>query len=417
MKILWLSHLIPYPPKGGVQQRSYNLMRELSKHHEVSVISFFQKAHQPDAKSLDEAVAHLNQFCQVLDVLPIQSDTTLFGKLEVAIASVIKRCPYTILWLKSKRFEKAILKAIDDQKFDLIHFDTISLAQYRGHFGNATSALTHHNVESDMLLRRASNSKRRLERWFFNHEGNLLKRYEGTFGQSFDLHVACSDVDAERIRSLVPNAKVFTAPNGADLDYFAPAPAHNESVKHSLVFAGGLSWYPNASAMRFFFDQVWSDLLREIPDVSISVIGKNPPEWLVDLARSDRHVRVTGFVDDVRPYLHEAEVYVCPIYDGGGTKLKMVDALACGKAIVAHPVACEGLDVIHNEHVIVAESSAEFVREIKRLFDNNQLRERIQKNARLLAERSYSFTAIGHSLAVIYENLIAKQQHLQQHSP
>lgn len=410
MQILWLSHLLPYPPKGGVQQRSFNLLKEISAHHTVSFLSFYQTAHQPTAAQIASAVQNLSTFCKVLGAFPIASDRSRLGRWVPALRSLIGDEPFTALWLQSEEFENAVRTTAAGWRPDLVHYDTISLAQYRPLFPDSLSCLTHHNVESDMLLRRAQNERSPAKRYYYAHEGESLRRYEKRVGSEFDLHVACSETDAERLKSILPGADIFVAPNGADLDYFRPAPPDTVTISASLVFAGGLAWYPNASAMRFFFDRVWAALLALAPQANITVIGRSPPEWLRELASRDARIKVTGFVDDVRPYLHAAEVYVCPIFDGGGTKLKMVDALATGKAIVAHPIACEGLDIEDGVHALMARTPEEFVAAICRLFGAVDLRRTLGVNARKLAESKYSFRAIGASLSEKYVALSAARR-------
>lgn len=166
-----------------------------------------------------------------------------------------------------------------------------------------------------------------------------------------------------------------------------------------------MNWYPNRNAMLYFARQVWPLLTEAIPDIRITVIGQDPPACLINLANEDKRFKVAGFVDDVRPYINRAMVYVCPIKDGGGTKLKILDALAMGKAIVADPVACEGIDVKDGETVLFADSPADYVKKIKLLFENKDLNKKLGLNGRKLIEDKYSFEKIGRKLATLCEGL------------
>jgi glycosyltransferase involved in cell wall biosynthesis len=150
--------------------------------------------------------------------------------------------------------------------------------------------------------------------------------------------------------------------------------------------------------MLFFAESVWPALKKELPKVTMDVIGANPPPRLSTLAARDEGFRVHGFVPDVRPYINRAALYVCPIMDGGGTKLKILDALAMGKAIVAHPIACEGIGVRDGHDVLFARDSGEFVRAIVTLLGSPQKRRQLSDRARLLAESLYSYTVIGRKL-------------------
>jgi glycosyltransferase involved in cell wall biosynthesis len=176
-------------------------------------------------------------------------------------------------------------------------------------------------------------------------------------------------------------------------------------AKPEIIFVGGLSWYPNASAVKRFLAASWPIVRSANPDVSFTVVGRNPPQWLQDYAKRDSRVRPTGFVDDIRPLVENATIFICPIFDGGGTKLKMLDAMSMAKPIVAHPIACEGLDAQHGLHLLVAETPQDFASSILSLLDDAEKRAALGTAARLHVERNFSFAAIGEALADSYASL------------
>ncbi|MGH8626485.1 MAG: glycosyltransferase [Gammaproteobacteria bacterium] len=407
MKILWLSHLVPYPPTGcGVLQRSYNLIRELARWHEVHVLGFVQRQLFEDVGIDATAGTHagcteLRGFCKEVEFLPIPSDRNRLGKPTLAAKSVFTRDPYSINWLKSSQMLRIALEWRDRGRFDLVHFDTISLAPYHGIFTGHTTTLDHHNIESHMMLRRAALEVNLVKRAYYWQEGKQLARYEVRMCPKFDLHITCSRLDSERLLAQIPGLEVCEIPNGVDVAYFRPD-GHEPSPR-SVAFAGNLSWYPNVSAMLFFAEQVWPLLHAAVPDVTMHVMGANPLPKLTGFAKANPNFRVHGFVPDVRPYLNDASVYVCPIIDGGGTKLKVLDALAMGKALVAHPVACEGIDVINGETVLFAHTPEEFVQQISGLFADRERARAMGAAARELAIYRYSYGSIGRRLGQIME--------------
>ena len=404
MRILWLSHLLPYPPKGGVQQRSYNLLREVSRYHEIHFLAFNQRALVP-SENVSASVAALSEHCRVLDVIPIPSDYSPHSRAILAAQSLMTRAPYTVKWLHSKRFATAVRDAVTATAYDVAHFDTISLAQYKSLLPDIPASLTHHNIESAMLLRRVSIEPNVVRRAYFWQEARRLERYESRIAQSFAIHLTCSTLDAARLKAISRGARTAVVPNGVDTRYFDPAPFARQQVPKSVVFAGGLTWYPNVSAVQFLVREIWPRLKRKYPNAQATIIGRQPPDWLSTAATMDRSIHVTGFVDDVRPYMAEAQVYVCPIFDGGGTKLKVLDALAMGVPLVAHPISCEGIDVMAERNVLLATTPDEFVEQIGRLFDDQGLRERLSRSGRDLAVRQYDFDSIGRDLASLYEEL------------
>jgi len=354
MKILWLSHLIPYPPKGGVLQRSYNLIRELSKYHEVSLLAFNQSAllgsmFPSVSVGKEEAKKQLLAFCKDVEFVDIPSESSSSGKYILALKSLFSSSSYTTNWLVSKEMSSAIDAISGDNEFDLIHFDTISLAVYLPLFEDVPKILDHHNIESHMMLRRAEQESNMFKKFYYYQKGRKISSYEKAICKKFDLHITCSELDSQRLRNIDASLNVDEIPNGVDVDYFIPDFENEQGTR--LVFAGGLNWYPNQDAMLFFARDIWPILKEKCPEVEMDLIGKNAPKELCELGQWDENYHVHGFVDDVRGYLSRASVYVCPIRDGGGTKLKLLEAFAKGKAVVAHPAACEGNDVTEREEI------------------------------------------------------------------
>ena len=393
MKILWVSHLLPYPPKGGALQRSYNLLREVAKSNEVRLLAFNQRAILPTQQAVEESLKALRVICKSVEVVPIPADYSFLGKYQLALRSIFTEEPYTINWLSSQPMRDLIRQSIAAEPFDLAYFDTISLAPYRELIGKIPAVLNHHNIESEMLLRRAGKEHNILKQAYFSLEAAKLRRYEETMCGAFACHMTVSELDAQRLRAIAPEIRTAVIANGVDTEYFQPD--HARIRPRSLVFAGGMTWYPNREAMRYFFRHIWPLLLREYPDITFDLIGRDPPVEIAALSKAHPNIRVRGFVDDVRPFISQSQVYVCPILDGGGTRLKIVDALAMGKAVVSTAIGCEGISVVPERDILIANDPSEFVRQIGRLFHDQELRERAQDSARRVAVEFYDWKSIG----------------------
>ena len=414
MKILWLSHIVPYPPKGGVLQRSYHLLRELAQRSEVHLLSFVQR--EPLSRmyggdverGLHDCRVALEALCPIVRLVPIPSDRARWGKQQLLLSSLLGRHPYSVNWLKSRPMRAEIASLLASVAYDGVHFDTISLAVYRDMFRDVKCVLNHHNIESHMMLRRSSNERNWLAKAYLYYEGVRLKQYEHAVCRRFDAHTTCSDLDSKRLLAIDSTLRTTVIPNGVDIDYFKPGDGPREP--HTLVFAGRYSAYPNRRALLFLIEQVWPLLRQELPDVRIDIVGADPPPAAIELGQRDPHFRVHGFVDDVRPYLNSAAVYICPIQDGGGTKLKVLDALAMGIPLVADPIACEGIDVVPDETVLYASSPSEYVIQVKRLLGDATLRHRMSVGARRLIEQEYSYTSIGSQLQGLYEDLACQRR-------
>jgi sugar transferase (PEP-CTERM/EpsH1 system associated) len=404
VNILWLSHLVPYPPKGGVLQRSFNLIKEVTKYHSVDLLAFNQEALLGTPDSVEHAIRQMKDICNSVKVVPIPSEEKRYGRYWLYLKSFLTPSPYTINWLRSREMEQQLKESLAGNKVDVVHFDTISLAPYRTVAHGYKTVLNHHNIESEMMLRRSHRESNPVKKLYLLQEGYKLRRTERQVCRAFDLNITCSSVDSERLRKMDRAIRVKEIPNGVDVGYFVPL--NLEKARHSLVFAGGMTWYPNREAMLFLARRIWPLLTEKVPDVGMTVVGRAPPQELLMLAQSDQRLRVTGFVDDVRPYIDTASVYVCPIQDGGGTRLKILDALAMGKPIVAHPIAVEGIDVEPEKHVLIARTPEEFVRQIVRLFEDPSLYRRLAEEGRRLVEEKYDFREIGATLIRAYNQVV-----------
>lgn len=411
MKVLWLSHLIPFPPQGvGVLQRSSNLLKIAASAHDVTLLAFNQNDllriynHDLDI-ALSAAMKEMEKLCLSVQIINIECDKKAYGKARLAFRSLFSNWPYTIRWLTSDAYKDALTHELGKHKYDVIWFDTISLAQYRQAIPSNHSKLilNHHNIESDMMYRRAEKETNYLKKLYFRLEAFKLKKYEKSEVGKYDINVTCSDLDSRRLDTISPGANTHVIPNGVNTDFFIPSDEVS-SDPYSLVFIGGMSWYPNREAMLFFAREVWPELKKQIPDIKMHVVGENPPQELQDLAKIDNNFRVYGFVDNIKDIFDQSEIYVCPISDGGGTKLKILDALAMGKPIVANEIACEGIGVTNRLNVLFAETPSEYVARIRELISDPSLRHTLSHNSRKLIREVYSYDVVGRDLVRLLEN-------------
>jgi glycosyltransferase involved in cell wall biosynthesis len=410
MKILWVSHIIPYPPKSGVHLRSYNLLRGVSASHDVDLLAFIQEPwldifYPSRQEGLEECALELRKLCRFVRFLPIDSLKRFGGKQRTAVEGLFCSTSYTIRWLQSALAHTAFAEAAEASTYSLVHFDTIGLAPFRRHFPETPASLGHHNIESHMLSRRGENERSFIKRMYFLLEGWRVRRYESRMARDFDVHITCSELDCARLRAVAPSVHAIAVPNGVDTEYFRPE--HSHSTGPSLIFVGSLNWYPNVDAALFLLREVWPMAKARHPDLRLDIVGSAPPHQVLTLAAELKDVRVHGFVDDVRPLMNAATLYVCPIRDGGGTKLKLLDAFAMEKCVIAHPVACEGIDVTPGVNVQLAQSAEAFADAIDRFVDDPSARLAMGRAARRLVIEQYAFSVIGGQLAHLFESTAA----------
>jgi sugar transferase (PEP-CTERM/EpsH1 system associated) len=403
MRLLWISHLLPYPPKGGVTQRSHNLIKEASKQADIYLFSLNQRAWLPTKSEINEAITELRKFCMEVKVFSLLSDKSKLDWYRLLTSSFFSFTPYSVNWVQATEMKKSINAFLNTYEIDVIHCDTIGLDEYVTAFEDIPKVLNHHNIESHMMIRRSTKEKNLLKRLYFYLEGKKLRNYEKRICPFFNANLVVSELDRKRLEVISPDLNIYVVPNGVDISYFK---SQNSIVKrHSLIFTGSMDWYPNIDATEYFIRDIWPLLRKEVPDVIFTIAGRSPTNRIKKIASGDSSINVTGYVEDIRPYIDESDIYICPIRDGGGTKLKILDAMSMKKAIVATSVAVEGLDVIHGRHILIADDPKTFVSEILHLLNNSDLKEKLGQNARQFVEKKYSWEIIGREMIDVYRSL------------
>lgn len=405
MKILFVSHFIPFPPTGGASQRNYNILKKLSElGHEIVLVTLTQRARHHDRRAERRAVEGLTAICRAIHVFQIPTDTSRAMWYALLLGNMFSRTPYSAWRFLSVPMARELGRQLS-ASFDIAHYDTIALLPYRLRFPGSPAVLNHHNVESSLLLRRSANARRVWERWYLRHQWRKLRNYERASGEAFRNQIVVSEFDKRELLELCPSANIDVVPNGTDIAYFRKRVAPRSS--QALVFAGSMGWYPNADAMIHFAKDIWPTIRRRAPGATMNLVGSHPPAELVRIIRGDSRFRVLGFVDDVRPIIGDAAVYVVPIRVGGGTRLKIVDAMAQGKAVVSTTVGAEGLLVQNGRDIVLADEPESFAERVLELLSDVSAREALGEHARETVERVYSWDSIVPVLQNTYERVVA----------
>jgi polysaccharide biosynthesis protein PslH len=400
LRILWLSHFVPFPPKGGCFQRSYNLITRVAAQHDVHLVAMKHKrgTHPEDETRL--ARTELLRHCATVDILDISDSTRTVNLALRGLKSLLTGSALTVEIFRSTPFRTKVRQVMRDFAIDAVHLDTISLAQYLDEVDAVPTVMTHHGAESFMIHRRVRLERNPIMKLFFLAEWRALRRYEQQVCPRVALNAVVSAADQDILAAIAPASRFVVIENGVDVDYFKPM---SPTAGRSLIFAGRLDQYSNRASILFFVREIWPLVRRDYPDAVIHILGSNPPEALMAAARIDPAIRVHGFVPDVRPFFRDASVVVCPIRDGGGTRIKVLDALAQGMPIVSTTIGCEGIEAVPGRDVLVADTPAEFAKHIARIFEDPELRLSLARNGRALAEQVYSWDRIATNLVRAYD--------------
>jgi len=399
MNILWLSHFVPYPPKGGCFQRSYNLLKEVARKNEVYLVALKHKESSHPESEVERAKEELEKFCKKVFIIELTSFSGPNLPL-LAFKSLFTRDPLTVNLFKSKKMRSVIRELVQDVKMDIAHYDTISLAEYFHDIGNVPKYLTHHGVESFMIKRRVQNEPNVLKKFYLVIEAYKLRKYEQFHCPKFHLNITVSEDDKSLLGNISPESRIEVVENGVDVDFFLPQRAHINTNR--LIFAGRLDQYSNMDAVLYFCLRVWPLVKEKFPEMRFTIIGNNPPPKLLEIADYDKGIELLGYVDDVRPYFADATISVCPIRDGGGTRIKILDAMAMGMPIVSTAIGCEGLKVTPEKDVLIANTPRDFVDKIEKLSSDDKLRKSMSSFARKTAEEKYSWKIVGNKLSSLY---------------
>ena len=403
MKILIIAHKMPYPPRGGATLRNYNLLKECAKENEIHLLTFTQEPYLRDPAKMQASIDHLKGFCREVQVFKIPTDRSRISWYLLLLLNIFSPTPYSVWRFWSRKMVRAIKQQLKQYEFDGVEIGCISLVRYARLMPHLPKLMIHHNIESQLLFRRSKTAGNFLARLYLALQARKVKRLEKIASRQFDHHTTVSKLDKKTLLDLCPGINVTVVDNGVDTDYFTPSAEPPD--RNTLVFAGAMAWYPNADAMIYFAREIWPLLKRDFPEIKINLVGASPPPELTELNRNDPAFRLLGFVDDVRPYVSQAAVYVVPITVGGGTRLKILDAMAMGKAIVSTSIGCEGISVADGREIIIADSPEVFAAKIGQLLHDPDLACKIGENARKTVMSTYSWKKIAPELTSVYAKL------------
>lgn len=403
-RLLFLSQTMPYPPDGGVWIRTYNLIRALSAEFSIEMLCFERAISGLDGFAFDpaESLAALREIGPA-EVFPLPQRHSRARFAWDHFRSLLTGRAFTHYLYDSGAFRTAVRAAVR-RGYALAHVDSLDLCTYLPELGDAPIACTHHNVESALLRRRAKAERSGLVRLYAAYQARLTEKDERRWCPQVALNVAVSDDDAATLRALAPGGRYVVVPNGVDVEAFRPGA---DSRDGGLVFVGAASWFPNRDGMEYFCQEILPLLRRRRPDLPVTWIGAARTE---DQRRlKDEHgVALTGHVPDIRPYVQAAQCYVVPLRVGGGSRLKILDAWAMGKAVVSTSIGCEGLAAEDGQNILLGDTPEAFAAAIERVLDSDELRRRLGAGARKTAEARYSWEVVGRTLVEAYMELLGR---------
>ena len=401
MKILLISHILPYPPKGGCPQRNFNLLKECSETNEIHMLAFYRKSHQTSPAEFQTAIEAMKQYCSKVEVFPIPAEQNRLLWYLLLFLNIFSSLPYSVWLYSSRQMKRAVEKYSLNETYDVMEIGEIGLAKYARMVPGVARILIHHNVESQLLFRRGKFAGNWFSKVYLMLQAYKLRRFERLAGQYFTYQTAVSDEDKVVLEKICPNANIAVIPNGVDTEYFVTN--MHDMEDDSIIYVGGTTWFPNYDAVQYFIRDIFPLVKKEIPDITLHHIGRQIDDKLHKIAAGGDNIKIHGFVDDIRPLVAKAAIFIVPLRIGGGTRLKIVDALSMGKAIVSTSIGCEGIKVTDKVDIVVADTPRDFADNIIGLIRDRDRREKLMANARKTALEKYSWKTIAPLLNDVYK--------------
>ena len=391
MKILFLCHRMPYPPKREENIRPFNMIRHLARSHEVTVATLVRSAQE------EADAEQLRSFCDELYVGRLSA----FGAwARFGLYGLIGR-PATFGYFYSPTLYRKVRRLLAIRNFDAVLVHCSSMGPYvAGHRGSR-KVMDFGDADSEKWLEYARTSPAPVS-WAFRLEGRRVRKAERRLGAQFD----AGSVNAPRERDVLAayvRAPIAVIPNGVDLEYFQPTRSSGPGyIPTRILFTGNMSYRPNVEAVRHFTAKVFPRILREIPDAQLCIVGMDPTAAVRRLADGDRIV-VTGRVEDVRPYFDSAAVAVAPLRVARGLQNKVLEAMAMRVPVVASPAAFAGISAVAGRDLLVAARPGEFSRAVVTLLRDPAARERFAVAGRTCVETNHNWSQLLERL----EDLVA----------
>jgi sugar transferase (PEP-CTERM/EpsH1 system associated) len=402
MKILWVKAGGLVPPDTGGKIRSYNILRELARNHSVTFFSFYG-AHQndlhPKLKSIFDHV-----ICIPLDLPPPRG----FAELCDYVGNIFSREPYGITKYCRPQVLHELLRLLQQESYDVILCDFLAAAGVIPWDHPCPKVLFTHNVEAVIWQRHYQVVRNPLWKALSWREWRATQVAEEKYLRLADHVLAVSENDRDSFAPFLDSSRVTVIPTGVDTEYFQPSP--QEEAPDSLVFTGSMDWLPNDDAILYFVKEILPLIRPQIPQVSLCVVGRKPSRRVHELAANEKNVQLTGWVDDIRPYLARGAVCIVPLRIGGGTRLKIFEAMGMAKAVVSTSIGAEGLPVRHGENVLLADEPAKFAACVVSLLRDPAQRKRLGQASRKLVEENYSWARVAKRFANVLSEVVAKSQ-------
>jgi glycosyltransferase involved in cell wall biosynthesis len=401
VRILWLKTELLHPVDKGGKIRTYHMLKELKRQgHEITYLTL------DDGTAAADATERAVEYCDRLLTVPHHTrakfSAGFYAELALNLASPL---PYFMRKYKSEAMRREIIGLDGRERFDVLVCDFLQPSVNVPARVKLPTVLFQHNVEAMIWKRHYEVQSNPLKKAYLYGQWRKSFGYEREACRRFDRVVAVSVEDRERMARDYELSEVADVPTGVDTEYFRPR-GEEKPEPHNLVFTGSMDWLPNEDAIQYFIKEILPHIRRAVPEVTLTVVGRNPYPSLMELSRRDPSVIVTGRVEDVRPFMERAAAYIVPIRIGGGTRLKIYEAMAMEMPIVSTTIGAEGLPVKDAEELLLADEPLDFAPAVVRVLKDKPFARQLGKRAARVVRERFGWDKVSATFAELCEGAL-----------
>ncbi len=413
LRVLFFAQNECWPPDTGAKLRNYYLVRELSRFAEVTYLGFMNGQ---SSKVVSES--GLNAWCEEVITIPLEG---AYSPAKI-VRGIIGRTALPILNYTTEAMTRQLTQLLAEQTFDVIQVESIHLTAYwsllkkaRNRNGKRPLLICDwHNIESELMRRYSESTPNLPRRWYAQITAQRLAALEKLMLSEFGAHTVVSARERAKLLAIHPRAEISVIENGVDLEHFSPASieqAHAQwrqpkfDTQRRLLFVGSMDYHANIDAVQFFAREIWPQIYQMKPELRFTIVGRNPTPEVRALSQTPG-IEVTGTVEDVRPYYREAVAAVVPLRIGGGSRLKILEAMAAGVPIISTSLGAEGLAITNGKDIALSDTPQKFIASALDVIENENLRNHLSNGGLDLVCSQYDWSTIGAALRKEYLSLL-----------
>lgn len=400
MKVLLLTQVLPYPPDSGPKIKTWNVLKYLAQHHEVTLVSFVRGDQSAE-------IAHLQKYCQAVYTVAIRRGA--WRDSWYMIKSLLTRQPFLMVRDHRAAMHQVIKQITTHTQFDIIHADQLNMAQYAEQVTGSAKILDAHNALWLLYKRLWETMTPGPKKWLLGRDWRLMKQYEGEVCRRFGGILTVSKEDQVALEEAAGHSlEVTVIPIAIDTDEVSEVCRSSEA--DHILHIGTMFWPPNIDGILWFLREIFPLIRAQRSQITFDVVGANPPPDIIAYNKNGSGVNVTGYVADPSPYLEATGVMVIPLRAGGGMRVKILNALAQGLPVVSTTLGCEGIAVEPGKHLLVADTPETFAQATLRVLEDKNLASNLGYNGRCLVKSTYDFRAACLPIDTLYQRATSIQR-------